>query len=300
VLNGNVDGWEVTDCLVRNCDNIGIDIIGHEGKSSNASLDQARNGVVRGNTVHHIDALGNKAYTNSGEPSGYDLCADAIYVDGGKDVVIERNLAYSSDIGLEVASEHQNKATSHITVRSNMIWNNGQCGMAIGGWRAAAGNADHIQIVGNTFFRNGWYGWAMGELCIQYHTSDITVVNNLFYTTNWPPNEDNAHLIRNTGANTPVNLVIDYNLYYAAVGNPRWQVPGYTMAQTFAQWQGQGWDAHGLMANPFFLDSTYETGGVSSGGDQNPTMGTGGGLDLHLTETSPAINAGTKESCQNN
>ncbi|MGF2716961.1 DUF5123 domain-containing protein, partial [Bacillus cereus] len=53
-VNGNVDSFEVTnnkvhDNKVHDNNNIGIVLIGHEGVSPVAALDQARNGIVRNN-----------------------------------------------------------------------------------------------------------------------------------------------------------------------------------------------------------------------------------------------------------
>lgn len=102
VLNGNVNGFEVTSNLIYDNDNIGIDFIGFEGTAS--QNDQARNGVCAGNRVYDISSLDNPTY--NGERS-----ADGIYVDGGRDIVIERNSVDSCDIGIEVASEHSGKTT---------------------------------------------------------------------------------------------------------------------------------------------------------------------------------------------
>ena len=44
VLNGNVEDFEITNNIVRNCNNIGIDIIGFE-KIGPKGFDQARNGA---------------------------------------------------------------------------------------------------------------------------------------------------------------------------------------------------------------------------------------------------------------
>lgn len=48
-VNGNLDSFEVTNNKVHDNNNIGIVLIGHEGVSPVAALDQARNGIVRNN-----------------------------------------------------------------------------------------------------------------------------------------------------------------------------------------------------------------------------------------------------------
>ena len=112
VLNGNIDGFEISGNTIHDNNNIGIDMIGFEGTAQHMEaedpadlfeVDMARNGKCFGNTVYNISADGNPAYYEDGE---YDLCADGIYVDGGQDIEICKNFVYNCDIGIEVATEH--------------------------------------------------------------------------------------------------------------------------------------------------------------------------------------------------
>jgi hypothetical protein len=79
VVNGNVKDFLIEGNRVHDTNNIGIDVIGFEGTAPDPTVDQARDGIVRGNTVWNIDSYGNPAY-------GQDRSADGIYVDGGRDV----------------------------------------------------------------------------------------------------------------------------------------------------------------------------------------------------------------------
>lgn len=93
---GNVDSFEVTNNKVHDNNNkIGIVLIGHEGVSPVAALDQARNGIVRNNIVHHNSSFNNTSYN--------EYSADGIYVDSGKEIIIEQNQNYENDLGIEVA-----------------------------------------------------------------------------------------------------------------------------------------------------------------------------------------------------
>jgi hypothetical protein len=74
-LDGNVQYWTVSNNLIHDNNNIGIDAIGFEGVSPNSSTDQARDGSIVGNTVYNITSYGNPAY-------GSQYAADGIYVDG--------------------------------------------------------------------------------------------------------------------------------------------------------------------------------------------------------------------------
>ncbi|MBC7487169.1 MAG: hypothetical protein H7282_10505 [Cytophagaceae bacterium] len=70
VLNGNVNGFIVSNNIVHDNDNIGIDFIGFEGIGPTGS-DQARNGVCTDNTVYNISTFTNPTY-------GGDRNADGI------------------------------------------------------------------------------------------------------------------------------------------------------------------------------------------------------------------------------
>ena len=100
--------------VFRACVGLGIDLIGFEGISFDAAYDRARNGVVSGNTIYNIDTQNNPAY-------GGERSAGGIYVDGGTGILIECNRVYSSNIGIEIASEHAGKATSDVTVRTRRL-----------------------------------------------------------------------------------------------------------------------------------------------------------------------------------
>lgn len=122
-VNGNVDSFEVTNNKVHD-NNIGIVLIGHESISTVTALDQARNGIVRNNIVHHNSSFFNPSYN--------EYSANGIYVDGGKKIIIEQNQSYENDHDIEVVNEHAGKSSSKITVRNNTISNYIMSGIAIG------------------------------------------------------------------------------------------------------------------------------------------------------------------------
>ena len=142
VVNGNVQGFEITENEVHDTDNIGIDVIGFEGKAEDPSVDQARDGLVAGNLVYDIDSYGNPAY-------GRDRSADGIYIDGGR-------------------------STSHITVRNNVVHDASVISLAIGGYDRRRGSTEDCVIVHNTFV-----GSKGVELLIQFDTRDNVIQNNI-------------------------------------------------------------------------------------------------------------------------
>ncbi len=261
VVNGNVDGWTISNNTVHDNDNIGIDAIGYEGTCANCGdLDRARNGSIVKNHVYNIDSKPNPAY--HGQRS-----ADGIYVDGGTSIVIERNTVDHANIGIELASEHSGKTTSYITARSNFVSASQTAGFAMGGYDTKRGSTIYCTVVNNTFYNNDTDHNGYGELWLQYDVENSTVKNNIFY-----PNAQNIFI---TNAYTQnINNVVDYNLFFSAGGISasqwQWKTVVYT---TFSAYQtGSGNDAHSQFANPLLA---------------SPDAG-----DLHITAGSPAINAG--------
>ncbi len=169
VLNGNVTNFRVTNNRIHDNDNIGIDFIGFEDTAS--ANDQARDGVCSGNEVWNISSASNKAYAG-------DICADGIYVDGGRNIIIEQNRVWNCDIGIEAASEHGGRTTEYITIRNNVIYGcKAVAGIAFGGYDEERGSAEHILIYNNTMYDN------TPNILIQYYCqSDTNVIrNNIFW-----------------------------------------------------------------------------------------------------------------------
>jgi parallel beta helix pectate lyase-like protein len=196
VLNGNVDGFIVARNVVHDNDNIGIDFIGFEGTGP-AAQDQARNGSCVDNVVYNISSATNPTY-------GGDRSADGIYVDGGRDIVIERNKVDNCDIGVETASEHFGKATSNITVRDNFISRSYQGNILMGGYASNRGDAQNVVVVNNTTSQG-----ANGEIVLQYNCHGVTIKNNILYART-----SQSYIFNGGGNNT--NVVVANNLYFGA------------------------------------------------------------------------------------
>jgi len=217
VLNGNVDGFTVARNIIHDNDNIGIDFIGFEGNGP-VGQDQARNGNCTDNVVYNISSATNPTY-------GGDRSADGIYVDGGRDIVIERNHVDNCDIGVEVASEHGGKAVSNITVRDNFISRGYQGNILMGGYDASRGDALNVVVVNNTTFQS-----ANGEIELQYNCAGITIKNNILYALAGQP-----YILNGGGNNT--NVTVDNNLYFGASGSSPGDFP----------------DAHRRFVNPLLV-----------------------------------------------
>jgi len=262
VLNGNVEFFTVSNNIVHDNDNIGIDLIGYERTASDSSVDRARDGTVIGNLVYNIDSYDNPAYDG-------DRSADGIYVDGGTRILIERNIIHDSDIGVELASEHKNRDTSYITLRNNFIYSNLEVGIAIGGYDTKRGSTQYCTIVNNTLYNNSSLNDWGSELYLQYNTRYNIIENNILFT--------NAYkLFILSWSPVMTANVVNYNLYFADGGGTdgtwQWKNVTYTIFSDYQKATGN--DAHGIAGlDPLLV---------------NPASG-----NLHIRSAgSPAVNAG--------
>jgi hypothetical protein len=268
-INGNVTHFEVTNNLVHDNTNIGIVAIGYEktccGGESDPVLDRARDGVIRGNVVWNCTSTENPAYHR--EPS-----AGGIYVDGGTRILIERNVSYGNDIGLEIASEHRGKASDYVTARNNLIWHNKVGGLFMGGYDIKRGRSENNTIQNNTFWQNDTLNDGNGEVYFQHRVKGNVITQNIFAAS-----QQNRMLINPRTSNS--GNILDYNLWFSPAGSAaaRWQWKG-KFKTGFGNWQiASGGETHSLFADPLFVN----TNGVPP--------------DLHLQPTSPAIDAGDPE-----
>jgi len=260
-VDGNVTNFVIANNVVHDNDNIGIDIIGFEGVSPDPAYDYARNGTVAGNTIYNISAI-----NNPGEGNQYD--ANGIYVDGGSQVVIERNLIHDVDIGIEMASEHQGRVTSFVTARNNLVYSANSVGITIGGYASNVGGTDHCTIVNNTLLQNDTKKTGSGEFQIQYYATNNVFKNNIVYASPQGP------FINNYTSSEPDPADVDYNLYYSSLSsstaNFLWNGTNYVGFSSYQSATGK--DSHSQYADPQFLSLTAP--------------------NLQIQPTSPAVNAG--------
>ncbi|WP_153461964.1 MULTISPECIES: right-handed parallel beta-helix repeat-containing protein [Sediminibacillus] len=172
VLNGNIDGFNVENNVVRRNDNIGIDLIGHEGISNDPKADYVRNGIVKNNEVYEISSYGNPAY-------GEEYSAGGIYVDGGKRITINKNTIYNCDIGIEATSEHAKQNADKIQISDNIVYNNHYAGISIGGYDENRGGTINSSITKNIIYRNDTKGLAGGQLLLQHDIKNNVIERNI-------------------------------------------------------------------------------------------------------------------------
>jgi hypothetical protein len=256
-LDGNVTHFAVVSNLVHDDNNIGIGAIGFERVSKDPAYDQARDGAIIGNTVYNITSYGNPDY-------GKQYAADGIYVDGGTNIVIDRNRIHNVDLGIELASEHKGKTSSYIVARNNIVYDGNSAGISIGGYAASKGGTDHCTVVGNTAYGNDTQNTGSGEFQIQFNATNNVVENNIFYAG------AQGLLVNDFTTSTPAPAMLDYNLYFSS--GPTifdWQKHKYTSYSAYQTASGN--DTNSPYADPQFTTTT----------------------NLDVAGTSPAINAGT-------
>jgi hypothetical protein len=254
-LNGNVNGFEVTNNVVHDLTNIGIDLIGHEGNCPTPANDQARNGLVKSNTIYNCIC----PYATSG----------GIYIDGGKTIIVENNTSYHNGYGIEVGCENIGKTTDAITIRNNVFYNNQICAIALGGFAypAGSGKVTNSIIRNNTCYFNDYSNSGNGELYLSYSENSI-IENNIFYTTA-------QNNLAYAESSQPI-LNFNYNTFYCPSGT----------ASLYASWNGTNYTGYTAFktgtstnTNSVFGNPQFTTANIS-----NP--------DFHIATTSPSKNAG--------
>ena len=258
-VNGNVDGFEISNNILNDINNIGIVMIGGEDwVNTNDAVNFARNGVCKNNSVTGANSIYGGGF------------AAGVYVDGGKDIILQNNTITGSDVGLEIGCENAGFIAENITVRNNIIYKNEKAGLGFGGYDfPATGQVQNCIFTGNTVYDNDILNTGFGQLWIQYALNCV-VENNIFYTST------NAWMVNAETINSSYNNVLNYNDYYypAGINNAKFffdfdYIVGYTNFQT-----ATGEDINSITTNPLFVN---ELAAIP---------------DLHLSASSPCKDAG--------
>jgi hypothetical protein len=267
VVNGNVTNFRITHNVVHDNNNIGIDVIGFERTAPDPTVDQARDGVVSGNLVYNIHSRGNPAYQNEEN-------SDGIYVDGGTRILIEQNIMHDDDFGIELASEHKDRATSYIIARNNLIYHCHTAGVSIGGYAPERGHTDHSTVVNNTLYENDTSDTGSGEFQMQWNMADDVFANNIVYAGP----RCLITLNRSQVDKQKPPVAIDHNLYYCASGAKAstWKEFAGTVTGFEQYVQSTGNDQHSRFLDPHFVDAAAN--------------------DFHVRSDSPALSAGTTDA----
>jgi len=144
VVNGNVVQWEITHNDLWSINNIAIDAIGGEGTSPTmtkngrvlpGSFDAARYGFIEDNYVDGMSTLGNPAY------GGKRSWAAAIYIDGGRHILVKDNVVKNSPWAYEIGAENC-LISRDITLIGNSAVSSHYGDLVLGGYRKKGYRSD--------------------------------------------------------------------------------------------------------------------------------------------------------------
>jgi len=268
-VGGNVEGWQITNNAVHDNNFIGIDATGYY--VDGAEHDRARQGWIAGNTVYNLSSEKNQALT-------FAAAAVGIYVDGGRNITVERNTVDANDGGIWLLSEHPGKSTSDVIVRNNLVRFNRDAGILVGGYDdRQSGGAERCIITNNTLFENNLRdvsGIHAGEFQIGHHTTDIRFRNNILYAG------PKGYVVTKFSPLASGSVELGYNLYFSAFGgeNVRW----FWVDRNFYNRDESDGD---FLA---FRSASGEVGGLV----EDPAFVSPAGQDLRLQRNSPAIDSG--------
>jgi len=266
VVNGNVTNFRITHNVVHDNNNIGIDVIGFERTAPDPAVDQARDGVVSNNLVYNITSKGNPAYR-------MDESSDGIYVDGGTRILIEQNVMHDVDFGIELASEHKDRATSYVIARNNLVYHSHTAGVSIGGYAPERGRTEHCTVINNTLYDNDTSGTGTGEFQMQWNMSDNAFANNIIYAGS----RCQFSITKTQVDNSRPPAAINHNLYYCPAGAAAsiWVGASATATGFDKYVESTGNDRHSRFLDPQFVNAATR--------------------DFHLQPDSPALGAGTTD-----
>ena len=193
-------------------------------------------------------------------------------MDGGTRILIEQNVMHDDDFGIELASEHKDRATSYITARNNLIYHCHTAGVSIGGYAPERGHTDHSTVVNNTLYENDTSATGSGEFQMQWNMADDIFANNIVYA--------GAHCLlgdRSQVDKSHPPVAMDHNLYYCASGAKasKWIETSGTVTGFDQYVESTGSDRDSRFQDPHFTDIAAN--------------------DFHLQPDSPAIAAGTTD-----
>lgn len=263
-INGYVDGFVIRKNKIYNAENIGIDAAGGYGANPTPAFNYARNGVISDNELYNIDMTTGPV----GGTTGHG--AIGIYIDGARNITVERNNVHECDRGIGIVSENDAYPTSNCIVRNNFVANCWRTGIYLGGYlNYTSGGTNDCYVINNTLYFNnkvlGHFGEIEGEIRLTERCNNNVIKNNIVYGR---PVDVLVHKYTATGTNN----IIDHNLYYTT-GTAKWI------------WNGTEY-------------TSYDAWKTACGGDANSSNGTDPFLvnttlpDLHIQSSSPAKNTG--------
>lgn len=260
-VSGNVDNFLIENNSVHDIANIGIVAAGFY---SSCAAGQARNGRIAGNVVY------NCRFPNP----AINTTASGIYVDGGKNIVVEQNRVYRCQVGIHAGCEHVGRTADNITIRNNIVYDNEKWGIGMGGQN---GFTENSRMINNTLFYNNYYYSGtfygdFGEICLQKVRNSSVNNNSCFVRFQ----ASYAVFMKWEYPSSLSGITINYNNYFSPDGCPTSLlfVKDTTSVHSFSEYKSWGYDANATTVNPQFVYPALP----------HP--------DVHIMASSPLINSG--------
>lgn len=193
-VSGNCMNINIISNIVRNTGNIGIDICGNYGYCSDEARDFPRKCLVYKNTVSKCISPNATAY--------------GIYVDGGQNIEIRKNKITGCSGGIEVGAEQPAKvqyATSDILIRDNILKDNIENAITIGGYRRDLGWVRRVRVINNNCRNNG----VKNVIVTLTKCSGVTLSGNTFRNDKG----DSAVVYSEFSSKYTKNIVFKNNIY---------------------------------------------------------------------------------------
>ncbi|CAN5906383.1 polysaccharide lyase 6 family protein [soil metagenome] len=247
-ISGNADSFVINRNKIHDITNSGIGIIAYNGTSPDAMNDRPKNGLVSMNTVYQCVSL--------------PEVAAGILIDGALLCRIENNSLYWNTVGIMVYCSAVGKSALSIHGRDNVIYNNIDAGIIMGGsvYPIGCGSVAASSMQCNTLFENNISG-SGAELILGY-TNGADISSNII------DGNLNTRLLMCDSGNL---LSMNFNLFYCQ-SIPEFKWNG-TTSYSFSAWQNiTQLDSTSLYINPQMI---------------NPV-----GANFHLEMNSPAIDRG--------
>ena len=192
VLSGYVENVDIIENNIKDIFNIGIDIAGLYDANPDPTKDYTRHVYIAGNKIEN-------AVSDIKHNAG-------IYIDGGQDVLIERNFVTGCPYGIEVGVEQNETGSDYnpknIIVSSNLLVNNLQTELRIGASATSNNPVVNSYVINNTLIHPET---AEDSAIILGEGHDNYIINNVVVD-----NGTHNRLINTDDGSTSSQL---YNLY---------------------------------------------------------------------------------------
>lgn len=243
-ISYDISRFQITNNLLERVSYIGIDCIG-KGPSWLSA-------IPHGNVFPHEGIIAHNVVRDS----GHDGADTGIYLDGAKNIVIEKNQVYNmTGHGIVTSTEAPTFTTENIIVRYNELWNNMR---NLSPGSTYHGMSESIRAVHNVLYSNK----PNSRNIALMKGDDVIVKNNISHNIT-----GNFHVEHYFGAES--YPFINFNNHYPS--NVFFQYKG-AYYNSFHLWQAAGFGPNSINSDPRFVSLANK--------------------DFHLQPNSAAIDAG--------